>query len=58
MTPDRIDPEKRAQRLVEVVIGPCSRTYADGFAIELQALMDERWPRLGAAVVVKYEVEQ
>jgi hypothetical protein len=36
--------------LIEVIIGPCSGGRAEAVTLDLQGVLDERWPEVGAAV--------
>jgi hypothetical protein len=45
------------QRLIEIVIGPCTRNEADEYCCQVQDLFDRHLPGLAAAVGVRYSVE-
>jgi len=46
------------RRVIEVVIGPCTRAEADKAALDVQVCLDEFHARLGAAVAVVYDYER
>jgi hypothetical protein len=56
----RVDPEPRVpgdgRHLMEIVFGPCTREEAGDRAIEVQRLLDERFPEMSAAVGVRYGI--
>lgn len=52
------DGGEREQRLIEIIVGPCSRTYFDAMLVELSALMQETWPQLGPAVAGQYSLAE
>jgi hypothetical protein len=49
---------EKAQRSISIIVGPCTRAHADAVRIDVQEHVDQRWPELGAAVAVEYEVER
>lgn len=44
------------QRLIEIVIGPCTREETDEAVIQIQELVDRHLPKLAAAVGAKYNL--
>jgi hypothetical protein len=49
---------EQKRRVIEIVIGPCTRGEADHAAEEIQSLLDDLHKRLGAAVAVVYDYER
>jgi hypothetical protein len=45
------------RHLMEIVFGPATREQADGWTIEVQRLLDERFPAMSAAVGVRYGID-
>ena len=50
--------QEKGQRLIEIVFGPCTREEADEYGVAVQESMDELFPEMAAAVVVRYSAEQ
>ena len=48
--------EVQEQRLIEIIIGPLTRSYFDGIVVEVSAMMEERWPELGPATGGQYSL--
>lgn len=51
---DHLSPER--ERVIEVLIGPCTREAAEAAAIVVQEALDGYDPKLGAAVGLRYAV--
>lgn len=45
------------RRLIEVIVGPCSRDSADKAAMSIEGWLSEGFPGLGAAVGVRYSLD-
>lgn len=57
---DRVDAEPAVlsdRHLMEIVFGPATREQADEWTIEVQRLLDERFPAMSAAVGVRYGID-
>jgi hypothetical protein len=48
---------ERKRYLIEVIFGPCGEEQAEAIACDLQEVIDERWPEVGAAVGLRPSVE-
>lgn len=49
--------ERKARRVIEMVVGPCTRDDLDKYLSRVAALIDQHMPELAAAVAGRYSAD-